>query len=188
MGMLGISGVPLLFAPVVAVLFGLLLAYYGRAELALSDRTAVGTRAFSVTLAFTVTTFVPTLGYFAAFHGDWAYLYLVPQAKVPSAVDLTLVLFAASLVPGTVAFAARALAEKRTHLLVRVAIALVALLALGLALAHGRLAVSASHAQYRGGFGTVPIGASPLGRGVVLTWLALVSGAALARAALRRVA
>ena len=104
-----------------AVLFGLLLAYYGRTELALADRTALGTRAFSVALAFTVLVFSPTLGYFAAFHGDWAYLYLLPHARVPSAIDLMVVLLSASLVPATVAYAARSLAEKRTSQLVRLA-------------------------------------------------------------------
>jgi hypothetical protein len=36
-----------------------------------------------------------------------------------------------------------------------------------------RLAVSASHAQYFGGFGVEPIGASVLGKGVVLAWAVL---------------
>jgi len=178
--------VPLLFAPLVAVLFGLLLAYYGRTELALADRTALGTRAFSVALAFTVLVFSPTLGYFAAFHGDWAYLYLLPHAKVPSAVDLMVVLLSASLVPATVAYAARSLAEKRTSQLVRIAGGMLAALAILGALSYARLSVSASHAQFRGGFGIVPIGASPLGRGVLLAWVALGGAAAWARTSLRR--
>lgn len=177
---------PLFFAPLVAVLFGLLLAYYGRAELALADRTALGTRAFSVSLSFTTLVFLPALGYFAAFHGDWAYLYLLPQAKVPSAVDLTVVLLSAALVPATVAYAARALAEKRTSQLVRLAGGLLAAVAILVALSYGRLSVSASHAQFRGGFGVVPIGASPLGRGVLLAWVALGAASAWARGALRR--
>ncbi len=182
------TGVPLLFAPFVAVLFGLLLAYYGRAELVLADRNVVGTRAFSVSLAFTAFVFVPTLGYFAAFHGDWAYLYLVPQTRIPSAVDLSFVLLASSLVPATISYAARHLAEKRTSQLVRVFGILLAITALLGALLYGRLSVSASHAQFRGGFGAVPIGSSPLGRGVLLSWLALGGAAAWARAALRRLA
>ncbi len=177
---------PLLFAPLLAVLFGLLLAYYGRGELALSDRTALGTRAFSVSLGFTALVFTPTLGYFAAFHGDWAYLYLVPQAKIPSALDLTAVLVSSALVPATVAYAARSLAEKRTSQLVRLAGGLLAAVAILVALSYGRLSVSASHAQFRGGFGVSPIGASPLGRGVVLAWIALGAAAAWARASLRR--
>lgn len=177
---------PLLFAPFVAVLFGLLLAYYGRAELALCDRTAIGTRVLAVALAFTAFVFAPLLGYFAAFHGDWAYLYLLPHARVPSAADLTVVVLSASLVPATVAYSARVLAEKRTSQLVRLAGGLVAVLAVLVAITHARLSVSASHAQYRGGFGVVPIGASPLGRGVVLSWLALGAASLWARASLRR--
>ena len=44
----------------------------------------------------------------------------------------------------------------------------------GAVLGSRRLGVSASYAQYRGGFGGVPIGKSPLGRGVLLSWIALL--------------
>jgi hypothetical protein len=48
-----------------------------------------------------------------------------------------------------------------------------------------RLAVSASFAQYHGGFGGVPIGRSPLGRGILLSWLALAAAYAWSLHALR---
>ena len=176
---------PLLFAPLLATLFGLVLAYYGRTELALIDRSILGTRTFRVTLAFTAFVFSPTLAYFAAFHGDWAYLYLGPQSMLPSAVDLALVLAASALVPATLAYAARHLAEKRTSQLLRGAGATFAITVVLCALAHKRLFVSASYAQFRGGFGAVPIGQSPLGRGVLLAWLALGGACAWARVSLR---
>ncbi len=177
--------VPLLFAPLVAVLFGLVLAYYGRAELALVDRSVAGTRTFRVSLAFTAFVFAPELGYFAAFHGDWAYLYLGPQALLPSAVDLTLILLASALIPATLAYAARHVAEKRSSQLLRGAGVTLAITLLLSALAHRRLLTSASYAQFRGGFGGVPLGQSPLGRGVLLSWLGLGGAAAWARACLR---
>ena len=48
-----------------------------------------------------------------------------------------------------------------------------------------RLSVSASFAQYHGGFGAVPIGRSPLGRGILLSWIALAIGYAWSFHALR---
>src|SRR5205823_3537558 len=41
----------------------------------------------------------PIVGYFAAFHGDWSYLYVVPWRRVPSAVDLLVVVLASSTIP-----------------------------------------------------------------------------------------
>jgi hypothetical protein len=180
-----LSRVPLLLAPLVATLLGLVLTYYGRAELALADRALFGTRSFRVALAYAAFVYAPVLGYFAAFHGDWAYLYLGPQARLPSAVDLALVLFAAALVPATLAVAARSVAEQRAGLLLRAGGATLAVTLVLCALASKRLLVSASYAQFRGGFGGVPLGQSPLGRGVLLSWLALGGAAAWARASLR---
>ncbi|HQY62280.1 MAG: hypothetical protein IPF92_11940 [Myxococcales bacterium] len=176
---------PLLLAPLVAILIGLVLTYYGRAELSLADRTPLGTRSFRVALAFAVLVYAPVLGYFAAFHGDWAYLYLGPQARLPSAVDLALVLLAAALIPATLAIAARSVAEQRSGLLLRAGGATLAVTLLLCALASKRLLVSASYVQFRGGFGGVPLGQSPLGRGVLLSWVALGAAAAWARASLR---
>jgi hypothetical protein len=56
---------------------------------------------------------------------------------------------------------------------------------IGCAVAGHRLGVSASYAQYHGGFGAVPIGKSLLGRGVLLSWLALAAGYAWSAHVLR---
>jgi hypothetical protein len=48
-----------------------------------------------------------------------------------------------------------------------------------------RLLVSASAAQYAGGFGVEPIAASALGKGVLWALLAMAAGIALAVRALR---
>lgn len=177
---------PLPYAPFVAALLGLALAYYGRAELALAERSITGTRTFLVAMCFTAFVFAPALGYFAAFHGDWAYLYLAPAAKIPSAIDLALVLASSSVLPLTLAYAAPLVGERRAPRLLRIAAVLGLVLLVLFTLTFRRVSLSASHAQFKGSFGAVPIGQSPLGRGVLLAWLAIGASIAWARSSLKR--
>jgi hypothetical protein len=142
-------------------------------------------RPFSVAAAFASLVYAPILGYFAAFHGDWSYLYLVPWHRVPSAVDLILVLAATATVPAGFAVGYGPSRAGRRSLVMRLgsgpaAVALV----LGAVCAR-RLAVSASYAQYHGAFGTEPITQAALGRGVLLSAIALGAGIAWSVRALR---
>lgn len=157
----------------VGLLLGLSLAWVARAELARSEVPLVLARPFLVTLGLGLLVFAPALGYFAALHGDWAYLYLVRSSRVPSAVDLLFVAIGAAMVPAGFAAATPSAIAKQGTRLMQASAAIVAVLLLACALTAGRLTVSASFAQYHGGFGAVPIGRSPLGRGVLLSWLAL---------------
>lgn len=166
---------PLPLAIPVGLLVGISLAWMARAELARSEVPLALARPFLVSLGLGVLVFAPALGYFAALHGDWAYLYLVRSSRVPSAVDLLFVAIGAGMVPvGFAAAAPSAIAKHGTRLMQASAVLVVVLLAAG-ALTASRLGVSASFAQYHGGFGAIPIGRSPLGRGVLLSWLALVT-------------
>ncbi len=111
--------------------------------------------------------------------------------NVPSAVDLALVLGTSSLVPGGFVMAVALIRTRRSRaaqgisILVGMPLAFATLLAI--ALAH-RLGVSASGAQYAGGFGVEPIASSALGKGVLCGLLALVAGAGWAIRALRTAA
>lgn len=159
----------------VGLLVGLSLAWTARAELARSEVPLVLARPFLVSLGLALLVFAPALGYFAALHGDWAYLYLVRSSRVPSAVDLLFVAVGAAMVPlGFAAAAPSAIAKQGTRLM-QASAAIAAVLVIACAVTAGRLTVSASFAQYHGGFGAVPIGRSPLGRGVLLSWLALTT-------------
>ena len=116
------------------------------------------------------------LAYFVTMHGDWAYLYLVRFSRIPSAVDLALVCLAAAQVPLGFALASPWAIAKRGPALLKVGAVLGALLVVACIVAARRLSVSASYAQYHAGFGVVPLGQSPLGRGVLLSWVALLAG------------
>jgi hypothetical protein len=179
---------PIPFAWLVAFALGALFARLAQAEIARIEGPLVASRPMAIVLGFAAVVFLPVAGYFAAFHGDWAYLYLLSWQNVPSAVDLALVLVAAALVPaGFLASVAlirtrRSRAIQAVSALVGVPAALAALLAL--AFAH-QLGVSASAAQYVGGFGVEPLSTSALGKGVLLGLFALAGGTGWAARALR---
>ena len=176
---------PLPFALPVGLLLGMTLAWVARAELARSEVSLVLARPFLVALGLGAIVFAPVVGYFAALHGDWAYLYLVRWSRVPSAVDLFLVLVAALQVPLGFAIATPWAIAKRGTRVLQITAALATLLVIACAFFARRLSVSASFAQYHGGFGAVPLGQCPLGRGILLSWVALALGYAWSLQVLR---
>lgn len=167
---------PLPFALPVGLMLGMTLAWVARAELARSEVSLVLARPFLVALGLGAVVFAPVVGYFAALHGDWAYLYLVRWSRVPSAVDLFLVLVSAAQVPLGFALATPWAIAKRGTRVLQVNAVLATLLVVACAVLARRLSVSASFAQYHGGFGAVPLGRSSLGRGILLSWAALALG------------
>ena len=152
------------------------LAWTARGELARSEVPLVLARPFGVAAAFALLVLAPVLGYFVALHGDWAYLYVVRWNRVPSAIDLLLVVLVAAQVPLAFAVASPWAMAKRGSLLIKVCAGVAILLVVLCAVSARRLASSASYAQFHGGFGAAPIGKSHLGRGVLLSWVALLAG------------
>jgi hypothetical protein len=96
--------------------------------------------------------------------------------RIPSAVDLTLVLLAAAQVPLGFALASPWAIAKRGPALLKVGAVVGVFVLIGCVVAWRRVSVSASFAQYHGGFGVMPLGKTALGRGVLLSWLALLAG------------
>jgi hypothetical protein len=133
-------------------------------------------RPFLVASAFAMLVFAPVVGYFVALHGDWAYLYLVRWSRVPSAVDLLLVVLVAAQVPLAFAVSASLAMAKRGSVLMTAGALLALALVVLAALSFRRLASSATYAQFHGGFGAAPIGRGSLGRGVLTSWVALLAG------------
>jgi hypothetical protein len=167
---------PLPLALPFGLLIGMSLAWLARVELARSEVPLVLARPFLVAAALGAIVHAPVVAYFVAMHGDWAYLYLVRFSRIPSAVDLTLVLLAAAQVPLGFALASPWAMAKRGPALLKVGAVVGAALLIACVVAWRRLSVSASYAQYHAGFGVVPLGKTPLGRGVLLSWLSLLVG------------
>jgi hypothetical protein len=158
---------PIPFAPFVGFVLGVVLAWVSRDELARAECPLIASRpvAVATTLAFFI--YAPIVGYFATFHGDWSYLYLYPHIRIPSAIDLAVVLVTSAEIPLAVLLTAPAARAKRLGAVVWFA-AVPAVAAAGLfAWCSRRLSVSATYAQFHGGFGTIPVGSSTLGRGLV---------------------
>lgn len=171
---------PAPFAFLVAFVLGATLAWAARGELARSEAPLALARPFAIAWGLALFVFAPVVGYFVAFHGDWAYLYLFAFRRIPSAIDLLLVALATAQIPIGFAIAAPlARSKQSSRLLVLVAI-LLAVLTVASVVAMRRLGTSASFAQYHGGFGTTPIGRSPLGRAVLLAWTVLTAAYAWA--------
>ncbi len=177
---------PLLLAPSVALIIGIGLAWSSRDALVQRETALVTTRGFTTTIALALFVFAPVCGYFAAFHGDWTYLYLIGSARIPSAMDLALVLLASACIPlGFVVGAPAARTRRPERLLRTLAAPAVVLMVLGVVLGR-RLGVSASYAQFHGDFGHAAIDKSPLGQGVLVAWIALACGVGWAFRVVRR--
>lgn len=163
---------PVPFAPLLGFLIGLGLAWASRGVIAKDAGPLLASRPFVISAAFAGFLYAPLAGYFLAFHGDWAYLYLVDWRHVPSAVDLALVLVAGASVPlGTLA-ALPAARARRLNSVVRLAAPPAVLACALFAWGARRLAFSATYLQFHGDFGTESIASSALGRGVL--WMGIV--------------
>ncbi len=176
---------PLPLALPVGLIVGMTLAWIGRSELARSEVPVVLARPFLVAVALAAIVFGPVVGYFAALHGDWAYLYMVPWSRVPSAVDLSLVVLAAAQVPLGFAIASPWAVAKRGPRLLKVCAAVGAVVLVACAIGWRRVTVSGTYVQFHDHFGMVPIGRSSLGRGLLSSWMALAAAYAWAAHVLR---
>jgi hypothetical protein len=160
--------VPIAFAPLFGIALGAVFAWIAASELVRDEGPVAFSRPFAVVLAFAGLFWLPLVGYFVAFHGDWSYLYAVPWRRVPSAVDLGLVLVSGGTVVGGFWLGVRPVRTRRMGPVVAMVVVPGALAMGGIVLAAHRLAVSGTYAQFHGDFGTEPIGASTLGKGVLL--------------------
>jgi hypothetical protein len=176
---------PLPLAFPLGLLLGMSLAWLARGELTRSEVPLVLARPFLVAVGLGFVVYVPVIAYFVALHGDWAYLYLVRWSRVPSAVDLLLVLLSGAQIPLGFALATPWAMAKRGPALLKVFAAFGVVLVVLCAVFAKRLAVSATYAQYHAGFGAIPLGKTPLGRGVLLSWVALLAAYGWSAHALR---
>jgi len=126
---------------------------------------------------FATIVFAPIAAYFLAFEADWSYAYFIDTRRIPSALQLALVLVDAASVPvGFVVAASYARSRKLVPLFtLGTSPALFALACV--AVAAGRLGIQASYAQFHGDFGTRPVAGSSLGYALLWMDTLLVAGA-----------
>jgi hypothetical protein len=179
---------PIPFAPLFGFALGGILAWVAGAELVRDDGPIVASRPFAVVTAFAALVWLPVVGYFVAFHGDWSYVYVVPWQRVPSAVDLGLVLLASAAVVGGFCLAVGPVRKRRSGPIVAIVVVPGILGTVGLLVSAHRLALSGTFAQFHGDFGTAPIGSSPLGKGVLFMGIVLSAGIAWTVRSLLRMA
>lgn len=176
---------PLLLAPIVAALVGVAFALVGRDEVRRSTNAPTRTRGFLLVCVAAFALLAPAVGYFLAFYPDWAWGYLVPGSRVPSAVDLVADLLAVSIAPVTFAWTASALRRHAVRELVRGAGALVVLLAIATALLGPRLIVAGTYTAFREGYDLAPVGGTSLGVSILWIDACLLGGLAWAASRLR---
>jgi hypothetical protein len=179
---------PIPFAPLVGLALGAALAWIAAPELSRDDGPIALSRPFAVVAAFASLVWLPVVGYFVAFHGDWAYLYVVPWQRVPSAIDMGLVILAAAAVVGGFCLAVPTVRKRRFGPVIALVVVPGAVSVVSLMVVARRLAVSGTFAQFHGDFGTEPIAASTLGKGVLLMGVVLGLGLAWTVRSLLRMA
>jgi hypothetical protein len=170
--------VPLPLAPLIAFCLGVALAWVAGPELGRDDGPLVASRPFALAVAFALLVYTPIVGYFVAFHGDWAYVYAVAARQIPSAIDLGLVLASGGTVVLGLAVAAPQVRKRRLGAIVTMIVAPACVALALLALTARRLSVNATFAQFHRDYGGEPIAESALGRGVLVMAVLLTVGVA----------
>lgn len=176
---------PLPLAPIVAALIGVAFALVGRDEVRRSTNAPTRTRGYLLVSLAAFGLLAPAVGYFLAFYPDWAWAYLVPGSRVPSAVDLVVDLLAVSVAPLTFTWTAGALRRHAVRELVRGAGALVVLLAIATALLGARLAVAGTFTAFREGYDLAPVSGTSLGVSILWIDACLLGGLVWAATRLR---
>lgn len=170
---------PLLFPAAIA--FGLLHALLAERSLAQGTQTMLLAAGL-----FGLAILMPVEIYLLHDYNDWAYLYLLAPARVPSAVDLLLLLFAAALVPGAAWLGARWLGDDARYRVLRALLALAGVGLVIVAVGWRRLTHFGTYAQYKGSYGLKALTECSLGPSVLLVLATLAAGMMVSARVLRR--
>jgi hypothetical protein len=179
--------VPLPLVPLIAALVGVAFALVGRDEVRRSTTPPTQTRGFLLVTVCAYALLAPAAGYFLAFYPDWAWCYLLPGGRVPSAVDLLAATLAVGAAPIAFVWTASALRRHAVRDLVRGAGVLVVLTAIATGLLGSRLGVAGTYTAFREGYDLVPVGGTSLGVSILWIDACLLGGMAWAATRLRAV-
>ncbi len=172
------AAVPAPTAPLLGFALGVVFAWLAADELARAHASPFATRSLAVVALFGLLVFAPAAAYFLVFQEDWAWAYLVDRRRMPSAVELALVLLdAAAPALGFLAATSRARARRLVPLLGLAALALAPAFAFVL-VALPRLTVDATYTQFHLDFGRHPVAGGPLGWALLGVDAVVVAGVA----------
>ena len=160
---------PLLIAPLLGLLLGLVFARAARDELAFSERGPLSSPSIIVVAAYGLLVHAPITGYFLTYAPDWSYAYLVDSQKLPAAMEIAGTLVAAGSPLLAFAVAAPSTVRRRSPVLFRAAVVLVVMIIVLSAVLGPRWATEATYTQYYGDFGTRSVAGSDLG--YALLWM-----------------
>ncbi|WP_156041421.1 hypothetical protein [Chondromyces apiculatus] len=128
--------------------------------------------------------YTPVCAYFLVFAPDWSFAYLVDSRKIPSAIDLLLLMADTVSVPMGFLALGRAGAQRSLRAfggIAGVPLAVAALIALVLG---RRLSLEGSYRQVHGGFGVHAVAGGPLGYAILWMHGLLIAGLAFAARAM----
>jgi hypothetical protein len=138
-----------------------------------------------VVLGYATLVLLPTLAAVPIVIGDWGYLYVVPWASIPSALDLVLVLLSAAATPLAFASIARHAAADRVDRIFLALAGLATPILAGLLFAFRRIATVCTYAQFHGQFAERSVVRSAPGLLLMLAWVSWVVGLVTAARTLR---
>lgn len=163
---------PVLVAPLVGFLLGVVFAWAAREELAGADRGALSSRATVPVAAFGLLVHGAIAGYFLTYAPDWSYAYLFDPQRLPSMVAVAAVLISAGSPLFGFAVAAGPASRRRSSLLLRLGTAVLGSIVALASILGNRWARDASYTQFHGDFGTRSLAGSELGH--LVLWMNVV--------------
>lgn len=172
---------PLPFLIPAALFFGLCHALLGEGALGRGGER----RLLTAAALFGGLIVLPVEAFLLHDYADWAYLYMLRPAQVPSAADLVFLLCVAALVPASAALGARWLARDARHLVLRATLGLFAVSGGAGILCFRRLTHLGTYAQYKGSYGLRSLTESSLGPSLLLALATLGAGLFVSARALR---
>lgn len=170
--------VPAFLGPLVGLPVGALLAWLVASD-PQRDERHVAARARVVVAAFGALVYAPICAYFLLFAGDWSYAYLVPSARVPSAVELLLVVVDAGSVVAGFSIGRRVLRRHAVRPLLFLVLFPAAMAMITVVVLFRRLRVDATYRQYHAVFGLEPIAGGAIGYGILWMLAMLFVGLAV---------
>jgi hypothetical protein len=157
-------------APLLGLFLGIVFAWSAREDLIRAHGASwLGSRALVTVSLFSVLVFAPVSAYFLAFEADWSYAYYIDTRRIPSAVQLGLVLIDAASVPLGFGLAMSRARTRRIGSILPLGVPILFVVLASALWASSRLRVEASYAQFHGDFGVLPVAGGPLG--YALLWM-----------------